>query len=458
MSETLSSLLTDAQMRDYLKNGYVLLNTTTPTEIHQSIYDKTDAVFGSEGNPGNNVLPRVPALRQVFDDPAVSGALTSVLGPDYVMHSHRHPHINVPKGKGGGWHKDSYWGYYKVRCHRSRWAMIFYYPQDVTNANGPTAVIPGTQYLMNRVEDESSEVQTSVLGKAGTCALVHFDIWHRAMPNTTDVNRYMMKFQFRRMSEPQQPSWNSTSTKWRRNEVDPMDIVSEQMWDWHCGRRDGVVCEEDASDLAKALQSESETIRLDAAYKLGAVGQDGVSPLMGTMKNGDESIQLAAAYGLSVNTAAVDALVENAGHPEEHVRKFVAYALGEQGTSAGSAGVDALAHQTEDPSVEVRRAASEALGTVECYADVAVPALISFLRDEDPQVRFNAAYSVSSFGADAAEAVPALNDALNDDNRYVSGHTVSALRAIGTPEAEVALLDYLSVSRWCSSTTKESTF
>ena len=94
---------------------------------------------------------------------------------------------------------------------------------------------------------------------------------------------------------------------------------------------------------------------------------------------------------------------------------------------------------------------------MECHPEVAVPALIAYLRDEDPQTRFNAAYSLSSFGDAAADAVPALAAALDDDNRYVSGHTVTALRHIGTPEAQVALLDFLSASRWCAATTKEST-
>ena len=104
--------------------------------------------------------------------------------------------------EGGGWHKDSYWGYHKVRYHRNRWVMIFYYPQDVTLENGPTAVMPGTHYYNGRADDEQDERHLPVLGEAGTCTLVHFDLWHRAMPNSTDANRYMMKFQFTRLSEP----------------------------------------------------------------------------------------------------------------------------------------------------------------------------------------------------------------------------------------------------------------
>ena len=99
-------LLSDEQMKEFIVNGFVKLNTELSPQVHQRIYERTEEVFEKEGNPGNNVLPRVPELGAVFEDPAVVGALSSVLGPDYVMHAHRHPHINRGPNEGGGWHKD----------------------------------------------------------------------------------------------------------------------------------------------------------------------------------------------------------------------------------------------------------------------------------------------------------------------------------------------------------------
>ena len=84
--------------------------------------------------------------------------------------------------------------------------------------------------------------------------------------------------------------------------------------------------------------------------------------------------------------------------------------------------------------------------------------LAGLLADEDAQTRFNAAYALARFGARADEAVPALARALKDSNRYVRNHSAEALRHIGTPAAQQALMDFLLVSRWCPITTKESTF
>jgi HEAT repeat protein len=73
-------------------------------------------------------------------------------------------------------------------------------------------------------------------------------------------------------------------------------------------------------------------------------------------------------------------------------------------------------------------------------------------------VRFDAAYGLARQGRAARSATPALAAALHDDNRYVRNHAAEALKRVGTPEAAMALTEFLEVSRWCPITTKESTF
>ena len=76
-------LLNDQQMKDFIRNGYITVQTHLPAEFHESVFQQTENVFETEGNPGNNLLPRIPMIQEVFDDKRVSGALTSVLGKDY---------------------------------------------------------------------------------------------------------------------------------------------------------------------------------------------------------------------------------------------------------------------------------------------------------------------------------------------------------------------------------------
>jgi hypothetical protein len=124
---TSPKLLTDAQMQRFIAHGYLCLSTELPDSFHRAIWERFDTLIGTEANltPGNNLLSAVPELNQVFSDPVVRGALTSVVGRDYVMHPHRALHNNLPGSDAQRIHKDSYWGYLRrVRNHRCRWAMI----------------------------------------------------------------------------------------------------------------------------------------------------------------------------------------------------------------------------------------------------------------------------------------------------------------------------------------------
>ena len=451
-------LLSDEQMKEFIANGYIVLKTGLPKEFHEEIYRKTEQVFENEGNPGNNILPRVPEIQTIFDQPEVCGAFSSILGPDYTMHIHRHPHINKPHSKHGGWHKDSYWGYKKVRYHRNRWAMAFYYPQDVTIENGPTAVIPHTHYYADRLEN-LDELGVPVCGEAGTIAIVHFDIWHRSNANNTDNNRYMMKFQFTRMSEPDRPTWNNKEESWHGNGVgDKHEVIWSQMWDWSGGRspsRDG---NGDRKDLAASMTDNDESERRNAAYGLGQIGEAAIPDLIDALKGDSEAAQLDATYALSaVGEAAVPELQTVLHHDSETVRCHAAFALGDMGMAAREA-VPALSDALNDGSEWIRHHVAEALGTISANPGVSVPTLSKALGDSDGQVRYNAAFSLARIGPDAEEAVPALAEALNDANRYVSGHSAVALQHIGSPEATEILLNHLTTSRWCPITTKENMY
>ena len=88
--------LTDEQVRRFICDGVVLLQSSLPPEVHREIYDKLHWNSQHEFNMGNNVLPRVAELQQVLDDPVVHGGVQSVLGDDYIFHPHRFMHVAEP--------------------------------------------------------------------------------------------------------------------------------------------------------------------------------------------------------------------------------------------------------------------------------------------------------------------------------------------------------------------------
>ena len=452
-------LLTDDQMRHFIVNGYVIVNTNLPASFHDFIYEQTEIVFDKEGNPGNNLLPRIPEIQGVFDDKRVIGGLTSVLGEDYYMQPHRHAHFNQPKSEGQQMHQDSG----KEWSHHTRRLLVFYYPQDTPVELGPTAIAPGSHYY-NTPDGATGSDELPVCGKAGTVAIVNYDLWHRAMPNRTDKNRYMMKFLFTRMSEPQAPAWNSGKTEWNQSESignDTHQKMFQHVWDWHYGKtnedmpRDGGSMEI-VPELIKRLGDDSESKGLSAAYALSEFRASVVPALMEAFEDESEVIRRNAYYALNaIGAPAVDPLIGSLGHLDPQVREAAAEALGDIGSPAQAA-VPALVAALEDESERVRFHAAEALGTVSQGESTTIPALSAALRDENERVRQDAALALARIGPHAADAARALGGVFSDGNMYVRGDAVHAVYRIGTPEAREILFRYLMKTRWCSVTDRAS--
>ena len=437
-------LLDDRAMMDFIIDGYITLQTELPAAFHRQVYRQTDEIFAAEGNPGNDILPKVAALQEVFDQPVVRGALTSILGPDYIMHPHRHCHANEPGSSGQNFHQDSYEDDQNVRHHRTRWVMAFYYPQDVSAEMGPTAVLPGSQYYYTP-EQAHTQPELPLCGKAGTLTIVHYDLWHRAMPNLSTRKRYMGKFLFCRMREPQSPSWNKGQQATATWKADRHPGMWKHVKNWLAGdpaaTGDSLF---DADELCRwlaALQGATETARLDAAYALGEIGAAAVPHLVEVLRreaqaslqnNLDTSqtnpSQLYSVYALSaVGAAAVPALLELLQDENWWMRAAAAAILGDIGQPAPPA-IAALTAALRDESAWVRRNAAEALGIIGPDAAQAVPELLALLADEQSWVRHNAVSTLARIGPAAREAVPTLRQALkNDAAGYVRSNARVAL-------------------------------
>lgn len=444
-------LLTDEQMQHFIIKGYINIKTDLPADFHEAIFQQTEAVFEKEGNPGNNLIPRIPDIQEIFDHPAVDGALTGLVGTNYYTHPHRHCHYNPPGSSGQRLHKDSW----TRRRHPTRWVMAFYYPQDTPEERGPTGVLPQSQCY--NTEPDNGQDELPLAGEAGSMSIVHYDLWHRAMPNRTDKNRYMMKFLFTRMEEPQQPSWNNEGAEWIPSN-DGQRLMWQHLWAWHLGTGNRIGASENGSipELIDALRSESESACLNAAYTLGAVGESAAPALIEALHDESEMVRRNASYALSVIGApTVPALIEAANDPDEGVRVIAVDALGDMGSAAQEA-IPTLIKGTKDKSAEVRKVAAEGLGIITQSSATAVPALAQGLTDADEWVRRNASLALARIGSKAEEALPALKIALKDENRYVRANAAHTLHQIGTTEARDALMHFLMKSRWCASTTRES--
>ena len=461
--------LTDAEMRDFIINGYVKIKPDFPPSFHENIRQHLDTMFEVTGNLGNNVLPLIPEIQEIFDHPIVHGAMQGVLGENYVMHSHRYCHFNQQGSEGQNFHKDSYEGDEQIRRHRCRWTMAFYYPQDVTEDMGPTAVLPGSQYYETG-ESAHKQPDLALTGEAGTVTIVHYDLWHRAMPNSSDNKRYMLKFLFIRLDEPQTPSWRRDTTDWNalsNGEESEHPELWGSLWDWYNGKQNGRtngVSSAEVDTLIESLDSDNERTRLNAAYRLGRVGSTAVPALKQALHSKSDAIREYAGYALSLTGAsAIPTLIDAIQGTDDAVRASATFALADMGKTAQEA-IPILTRAAQDSSPLVRRHATEGLGLIgqQVSEDIdlseAVEVLTAGLRDDYHSVRDNAARSLAKLGTTAEPAIPALVAQLEDENRYVRFHAAVALKQIKTPAAQEALFNYLFSSRWCALTTNNTPY
>ncbi len=427
----------------------------------------------------------------------------SVVSPRRQIPPHRHCHCHdwAPGSEGQAWHKDYPIGGHP-RCHRSRWALLFYYPQDVSDDMGPTAVQSSSQYYM---DPRSGMPEVALAVEAGTVVIAHYDIWHRATANTGDRTRYMLKFLFARRRDPTVPAWDARTAAWTPPPGDHRTLW-QHMWHWHRGEAKPAPAPEDpgiiathiaalgdpdplarrhAADdlgtiraptavpaLAARLRDEDEAVRLNAAYALGSAGEDWVATLLASLReealadidlteaktadngHGTNPTAPAASHALAVSgELALEGLQQALRDEEWYVRACAADALANMGAAARPA-LAALTAATEDPHWWVRRNAIEALRRGGEFPPGAAECVSRALSDDDYRVRRNAAMAMRDVPAAAEESVAALRTMLRDENRYNRFYSLEALRRLSKTHeaAELALYDELMTARWCSLT------
>eukprot|EP01126_Amoeba_proteus_P035619 TRINITY_DN3599_c0_g1_i24.p1 TRINITY_DN3599_c0_g1~~TRINITY_DN3599_c0_g1_i24.p1 ORF type:complete len:416 (-),score=59.85 TRINITY_DN3599_c0_g1_i24:1056-2303(-) len=351
-------LLNDDEMKSFLLNGFLTVKPSTLSpSFHNYIIEKMNKVESSDQS-GNNCLPLLPALNQVYSDPTVRGALMSILGTGYGMHPHRAVHFSPPGKKSQGWHRDTFWGYkLPLRNPRPWMVMGMYYPQQTTLEMGPTAAKPGTQYytidpkrytgklpIHFKTDDRTDMMFTC---EAGSVTIIHYDLIHKGTANLSNFGRYMFKFQFYRVEIPTSPSWQSSCGPWttlpatvspRKKSLEPICVC---IWEWLRGHinpkrsemEDISLCENELKGLLNSLDSPTEWTRFEVAFKLSLAGKNDV--LINRLFHQEEQMRSCAAYALATsprwtfkNSKKIQEILSGEGTPLE-TKMTCAYILSE---------------------------------------------------------------------------------------------------------------------------------
>ncbi len=218
-------------------------------------------------------------------------------------------------------------------------------------------------------------------------------------------------------SEPKQSAFRK-ATEWVTEKL-PGVLVPEAVSDW-------------ASDHPRLQRAENTAIALGL---LGAKARPAVPRLCELV--GDQarsSVAARAAYAL-VCMGAEEALPVFAanltnGHP---YRRYFVRLIGNVPalTTNAAPAIPALLKCLQDADPAVSRAAAGTIGSVGFDPEIAIPALMDYLRGSRLDAQQQAALAaLAHFGPNARERAPELLDWLSHSNRYVRWTATNTLRAI----------------------------
>ncbi len=429
-------LLGDEQVRRYVADGFLSFDTGLEPSFHDAVAAEL-RVSMNEGSPllGDNLLPRIPMLADMLDSPAVNGAMTSLLGEDYVWAPHRFPHNSEPLAagdrsddfdpflnnarmgpgsiSGSGWHQDGHSKAGRSRWHTFRAANLFYFPQDTPLAKGPTRLLAGSHLYANIALATPDQVVLRDIPK-GTAIIADFDVGHAGTPNRTDTTRYMLKFVVLRMRSPTRATWDHHDPTWRTPDglYTPHDLPQAwtSLWNWLRGAPRNAQIEPSPPTEVPRLLADSRARdpqqRLAAMYDLAALGETAVPALIDMLlatagldrhvapppddmgyygQSGDhlerrfsprQLVPEDAAVALgAIGSAAVDPLAALLDHEDPWLRINAAYALGEAGPDAAGRYADRIGELLGDPVAAVARAATDALCALPCFGPRSVARL-----------------------------------------------------------------------------------
>ena len=437
MSEQAPVLLNDEQVQRFIADGMLVLDVNLPSALHTKITEELHFSLKEESRwLGDNLLPRVPQINEVLSSPIVTGAISSLLGPDFAWAPHRFPHnsepleadasnlefnafTNGPKmGKGSisgsGWHQDGHSKAARSRWHTFKAINMFYFPHDVPLEMGPTRLLAGSHLYATLREIVPEQVMFQPV-KAGTVVIADFDVGHAGSPNVTESSRYMLKFVALRNNAPDTASWDHRTAEWHtpRNLQTPQHVPAcwQVLWDWLRGEQFPAARSErqvaDIPVLLEGMNAKDNEVRLNAMYELIQLGEAAISALVARLLStaGQDRFEspaladpgyyamstdhlerrfsqrqfvpedAAIALGL-IGEDSLSALVPMLDHADPWIRINTVYAVGEVGRAVPRAVADQVGELLDDDLHQVVRAAADAL----CWLDYGPATIARALR------------------------------------------------------------------------------
>lgn len=237
--------LTDTQMVDFCKNGFLMLEGVVPDEINRrAVAYLTDDPHSEP----TGILKQDWFHDNVVVNQQAIGAVRSLLGREVglpiIMSNHR---AQCPS-PAQGWHRD---GGSKYGPHLET-LQVFYLPEDCPMEMGPTALLPGSHFLYapSNLMGHYGAIRGMYYSAApaGSIFITVYSIWHRRSAAVGHGIRNLLKYNYWRTVAPErdwvaEPEFDVATARfdlpgptYRVQFRDAIDAA--QMYFWLCGRGD----------------------------------------------------------------------------------------------------------------------------------------------------------------------------------------------------------------------------
>ena len=207
--------MTDSQVLDFCKKGYVILPAVVPEEVNRRVIEYTNNIVQTRPElqaprRSKEIEFHLPLLEEewfvehVLLNEWAAGAVRSLLGRDFtlpiIISDHR---AETPVPRPGGWHRD---GNY-VHNKKLNYVEVFYHPEAVPMEKGPTEVLPGSHHLASAPVGHYGNLRGGVpfappAAPAGSILIMSYNLWHRRTRSTAEGQRHLFRYNYWRTTQP----------------------------------------------------------------------------------------------------------------------------------------------------------------------------------------------------------------------------------------------------------------
>ena len=239
--------LTDSQVLEFCKKGFMVLDSVVPPEINE----KATAFANDNPSLQPSELGREEWFREhVLCNDALAGALRSLLGENFILPSQISNHRSeCPNPVAQDWHWDGGSKY----GPEINYLLAFYYPEGCPREMGPTEIVPSSHFLFSPSSrmGHYGRIRGSYYAVCdpGSIVVMMYSMWHRRSESWGTGVRNNFKLCYWRNSPPvrdwiREPDFDLRTANYsydgplysRRNGRHAQDAA--ELFFWMCGLAD----------------------------------------------------------------------------------------------------------------------------------------------------------------------------------------------------------------------------